>query len=324
MPRRTVVDPRFPCRLRQLMSQRGMSVRELASLTYLAKSLVGDYTTGRRPPSPKRARDLDKALGAGGELAALVREDDPLTYAARHPGRVDRAAVAQLADQLAIARTTEDEVGAAPMLSTAADHLTTVAELAREARAPVRPALVAVGAQWAQWAGWLDLAVGRYGRAGAHLDRALEWALEAGDQEMVATVLSFRGHRAWLMGDLGSMVGLTEAALRDDQIHVGQRAYDRYQLARGHAGVGDRRPAVEALAVGADLADEAVAYTGPRPPWHYYRSTAFFDLEHGLVRAHLGERCRAEELVGAGLAGLPAEMRHAEWTAMYRAAVSAP
>lgn len=319
MPARVLVDPRFGARLRELRRARGMSLRELAAHTHFSKSHLHDFETGRRTPSLEHAARLDSTLRAGGTLAGLV-DTGPLAYAVEHPRRVDHDATEQLAEQLAAARVLEDEVGPVPLLPAAAARVDTLTDLARQARGDVRPQLVTLAGQWAQFAGWLHIATGRYHRAGLLLDRALEWAVETGDRDLVATVLSFKGHAAWLAGVYGPLVGLTEAALRDPTIHVGQRAYDEYQLARGYAATGDRAAAAEHLASGVDLAAEAVEYTGPRPPWHYYRSAGFFDLEHGLVRALLGEHTQARELVDRGLAGL-GDMAGAEWTGMYRDAV---
>ena len=324
MPR-PIVDPRFPGRLRALRVGTGLSLRALAATVYLSKTYLSDFERGTRTPTREHASRLDAALSAGGALVALVNDPGPAGYAHTHPGSADLATVDQYAVALADARRLEDQVGAAPLLAVATNRLATVEMLARDARAPVRPPLISTAGQWAQFAAWVHLATGRYGRARRLLDRALAWASEVGDRELTATVLSFQGHAEWLDGGrAGPLIGLTEAALRDPTVYVGQRAYDRYQLGRGYALIGDRKGTVEALAAGADLVEETLAYTGPRPPWHYYRSRAFFDLEAAIVYGLRGDQCRAEELLQAGLAGLPEEMRAAEWAGMYRAAVSAP
>src|SRR5262249_32696344 len=71
-----------------------------------------------------------------------------------------------------------------------------------------------------------------------------------------------------------------------------------------------------------ELAAATVEHRGPVRPWHYYRLPAFFDLEAGLVHRLLGRdqprhNRRAVELLTAGLAGLPPEMRYAEWAGEY-------
>ncbi|WP_462183651.1 helix-turn-helix domain-containing protein [Frankia sp. AgKG'84/4] len=50
-----------------------MSLRELATTAHCGKSHVADLEQGRRNPSPDMALALDRALGAGGRLAALAR-----------------------------------------------------------------------------------------------------------------------------------------------------------------------------------------------------------------------------------------------------------
>lgn len=319
MPRRTVVDPRFPARLRELLAQRDMSYRALAARTHYGKSYLHELATGKKAPAVEIAARLDDALNAGGQLAIMVSDDDgPLAYAMAHPRRADAAAVDELAAQLVADRLLEDSTGAAPMLPAATRQLDIVTGLVREARGPVRPQLVTVAAQWAQFGGWLNLARGQPRRAGALFDRALEWAIEVNERELIATVLSFKGHAAWLAGDLGPMIGLTEAALRDPDVYVGQRAYDRYQLARGQALGGDQKAAGDSLAAAADLVDETAEYAGQRPAWHYYRSRAFYALEAGIVYQLLGDNAAAADLLRAGLAGLPPQMQAADWTAMYR------
>lgn len=332
MPRRTVVDPRFPARLRELREIAGLSVRALTARAYVSRSYISELELGRKAPTVDIARRLDDALHAGGELAGLVTlatpdgmtgdDADRLAYTASRPRALDAATIDVLATLLAGQRRLEDAVGTLPVLPVAMTQLDLVARMVREARGPLRPRLVDVAGQWAQFAGWLHLAAGDDERAAALLDRAMEWAIEAGDDELVATVLSFKGHAAWLAHQVGPLIGLTEAALRDPTVYVGQRAYDWYQLARGHAAAGDTRPAMDALATGVDLAAEAAEFTGPAAPWHYYRTPAFFTLEAGLVHRLLGrdDRHHAERavrLLTDGLADLPGDQAGAEWAAAY-------
>jgi hypothetical protein len=68
---------------------------------------------------------------------------------------------------------------------------------------------------------------------------SLESAAEAGDDDLTATVLSYKGHVAWLRGQPGPTIGLSQAARRCRHIYSGQLAYDVLQEARGHAILGD-------------------------------------------------------------------------------------
>lgn len=67
----------FAGRLRELMGDRGIGVRELGRRVYRDKSYISRLASGKQRPSPEAARDLDAALSADGELAALARPPAP-------------------------------------------------------------------------------------------------------------------------------------------------------------------------------------------------------------------------------------------------------
>ncbi|MGC9665207.1 helix-turn-helix domain-containing protein [Planosporangium sp. 12N6] len=327
---RAAVDPRFPAELRHLRLVRGLSLRALAGLVYQGKSLIHELETGRAQPAVDLAGRLDTALEAGGALARLVQpgpetsaEDEArLAYVARCPRRVDSTAIDALAALLVGYRRLEDSIGAVAVLPSVASQLALVTDMVGEARDPLRPRLVDVAAQWAQFAGWLHIADAEPAAARTWLAQALEWATETGNSDLIGTVLSFRGYLAEELGAWGPMIGLTRVSLRDPFVFVGQRAYDQFQLARGLARVGDRTGAADALAAGHDLALATTAHSDPVPPWHYYRSPAFFALEGGVVHSvlahdHAGHGEQAARLLTTGLEGLPAESQSADWAGVY-------
>ena len=59
------------------MTARGIGVRELARSSGYTHGHISDLRNGRKRPSPEAAQDLDDALGAGGELAALASQAAP-------------------------------------------------------------------------------------------------------------------------------------------------------------------------------------------------------------------------------------------------------
>jgi transcriptional regulator with XRE-family HTH domain len=77
--------------LRALMAERGISGNALARKIPCDKALISRYLTGRQQPSPRMARLVDDALGAGGELAEL---------AARLPDRPGKDGALAAAGQL--------------------------------------------------------------------------------------------------------------------------------------------------------------------------------------------------------------------------------
>jgi len=229
-----VVDPHFGAELRRHRERRGLTLRQLAGLVRYTHTYLWELETGRkRPGGADVARRLDDALGAGGQIAALVTEHtvDPeaaarAAYAVARPARLDRAAVAALRTILAQQRRLDDAIGAAPLIAPTMTHLDVVRRALAESRGDLRAEMIDLASQWAQFAAWLHMAAGRYADADVLLDQACAWAVETGDHEMLATVLSYKGHRAWLVRDVGDLIGLTEASLRDPRVFVGQRVAD--------------------------------------------------------------------------------------------------
>lgn len=75
MPRRIVaVDPNFGPRLRELREQQGLSLRRLGLLIHCSHGYLWDLEAGSKRPSVRVAALLDAALGANGQLSAMVCE----------------------------------------------------------------------------------------------------------------------------------------------------------------------------------------------------------------------------------------------------------
>ncbi len=250
-------------------------------------------------------------------------DEDRLAMAARQPSRVDRPAVEALAVMLAGQRRLEDAIGSTAVLAPVSAQLAVIEDLVVAVRGPIRPVLADVAAQWAQFNGWLRASVGELRAARSQFDRAAEWAAEAGNVDMAATALSFKGHLAWMVGQPGPLIGLSQAAQRDRRVFVGQRAFDAHQEARGHAMAGDADQTDRRLDEGVELSALAAAQSEEeRPPWMYYYSPSFFTLLRGVAHRYLG-RCdparneQAIDALTAGLAAMPAESRRAEWVVDY-------
>lgn len=317
----TIVDPRFGAELRRHREAQAMSLRQLAATVNHGKSLIHQLETGQTRPTATIAARLDDALNAEGKLAALVvAPPDPgelVTHVASHPRRVEPAAVNALGDVLAGYRRLEDSIGSAAVMLPVRAQLDTVVSLLREAGHHVRPAVVDQAAQWAQFAGWLSIATGDDRNATLWLARGLQWATEAGNAELIATILSFQGHHAEGRGHLPEMIGLSRAARRDPAVNATLRAYCSGQEARGLAMAdAPTREVVDRLAEAADLAAEAA--DSPLPPWGYWYTPAFYAVQQGIVWRYLGAHDarandRAVELLTAGTAGVVAEASGSDW-----------
>ena len=211
-------------------------------------------------------------------------------------------------------------MGSGPLLGPVAAQLDTIEDFIVDARGSVRLPLVDVAAQWAEFLGWLYTSTGDAGQARRWFDRAGEWAAEAGNATMTATALSFKGHLAFLLGQLRAAAGLSRAAARVPDAWLGQRAYDAHQEARALAVMG-HAAAVRRLAEAAEMAAAVEEHRGETPPWIYYYTAPFYRLERGWVYRLLGrddERLNAEAIahLSAGLAGL-GDARQSEWAAEY-------
>jgi len=274
------------------------------------------------------AADVEQRRDAGGPVgvqaaAARALTSERLRGAA---SRAARAADAPLADALSVIlaaqREVEDTVGSAPLLGPVTAQLAALMPLVFDARGAARQVMVDVAAQWAQFAGWLHANTGASAQARVWLDRAAEWAAESDNQSLTANILSYKGHLAWEARAVGPLIGLSQAAQRVPDIYAGQLAYDAGQEARGHAMAGDADATDRKLGEARELWRRAADDPDGPPAWSYYFSPAFAQLQEGLAHRYLARADpararRAAEDLGAGLAGLPGDQRHAEWAAEY-------
>ncbi len=320
----SIVDPCFGAELRQLRTVAGVSLRQLASRALSSRGHLHDIEAGRRQPTVDLAERLDLALNSGDRLTSLIRVAPPsdeladhLAHLQEHPRRVEPAALAALADILAAHRRLEDSVGAAAVLPAVRVQLTFVTDLTIEARGGLRVRLMDVAAQWAQFGGWLNAAAGHPRVAGRWYSAALDWGTEAGNPDMIATVLSMRGHLAWQHRRPGPLIGLSAAALRQPA-SPGVRALAAQQEARGHALIGAASTAIGLLDQAVDLATQANEAPEREPPWIYFHSLDYLSMQRGLTYRLLGDNAQAVEHLRTGLHGLPPSAKGAVWTVPYR------
>jgi transcriptional regulator with XRE-family HTH domain len=324
----------FGDELRRLRRAAGLSQPQLATLVPISQTSLSRYENGRQSPDPGTVDRLEEILETNGVLRALAGElparargaapddRDRLSFVAKHPRSVDERALAALSRVLAESRLMEDQFGPHLVLEPACGYLRVVERLALDARGALRPRVVDVAAQWAQFAGWLHAATDQRVRAARWFDRVLEWSAESGNATLHANALSYKGHLAWMAGNVGPMVGLSQAAQRNRDVHVSQRAFDAMQEARGHAMAGDVLDADRALGVATERV-ERISDAAELPPWSYYYDLSFWTLQRGLIYRYLPERReQAAQLLQAGLAALPVEQQAAEWLGDYHRALA--
>lgn len=323
-----IVDPRFPARLRELRTARGLSLRDLARRAYYSKSQLHDLETSRCRPTVDAARRLDDALQAGGTLAELVTEapavttpddDQRIAYVIDRPMRLDAATVRTLADTLAAQRRLDDSLPASAMLPWAVPQWRTVQELATQARGRHAPELHAVSAEWTQFIGWLHAEARNDTEATQVLTEALSQADAVNSGPLAAQAENFLGYLARQRRSSRGIVRHFLAAYNTPGSTALQRVGDAVQAAHGYALLGDRDNAARLLNEASDLT--TVAASEEAPAHAYWLTPTFCRMNLGLAYLALGDRAAAADHLRAGLQGLPDYQRDAEWTAEYRQAL---
>lgn len=321
------------CRvIRLLRRHTNLTQEAIANLCGLTQSMVSRLESGERTlRDAQRRSQVLEALGAPAvnqqdpspaASALTVDEQDRLAYALAHPSRLDGPAVTAFTQVLAAQRRLEDAVGSAAVLPGIAAQLATLVRLLPDVRGPHRDAYAAVVAEWTQFTGWLHAALRRDRTALDLFGRAEELADDAGKPTLAASAVSFRGYMARQQGRPQAVIRASQAALHTPGIHPAQRTFDTLQAAQGYAAFGDTDTARRLLDTATTLVEIAAA-AGEPPSFAYWYRPAFFQLNIGLVYLELGEYATAADLLSAGLNGLPSDQQRAEWTAEYRASLTA-
>ncbi|MEU4618854.1 helix-turn-helix transcriptional regulator [Actinoplanes sp. NPDC023801] len=325
----------FGDKLRALRESRGMTLRQLADRSHHSKSKISNWEHNRLPlPTVDEAKALDAILDGDGALVATLRPPglngtaDRIAHVAAAPRTVDTTTVTALHGTLAHMRRLEDTLGAERLLVITAEPLRLVEGLADEAVGDIRPAVVDLAGQWSQFAGWLRAAAGRPQEAREKYVQALEHAEEVAATssipiavDLIATALSMRGHLAWTARKPGPVVGLSAAAAARGH-SAGIRAMAAQQEARGHALLGDGDAADRLLDRAEALMAAAREHPDEEPPWIYFYSPGYLQMQRGLANRLLGRREAAIEALTAGLKAAGQDVADAEFVATYKLALA--
>jgi hypothetical protein len=259
------------------------------------------------------------------EVSTDPDDGERITFAARHPRRVDTTTVDALADVLAVTRRIEDQIGSAGVLPSIHVHRRLVASLLADARSPMRDRLGSLTGELHQYLGWLLAETGHLEQAQVELDAALSLGVEFDDPDLASLALSFKGHLAWMVGNPHGVIALSGAARRDPRVSLAQHAFNAHQEARGWAMAGERSEVDRALAHADTLVERALTHQADTPPNLYWHSPGFFTLQRGLTWHTLGDTriaARAATELTNGLHQLPAAERDSEWAAIFTVAAA--
>jgi hypothetical protein len=280
----------FGCEVARLLSERGMSLRQAASLTHHDPSYLSKVISGTKPGSRPLADALDRLLGADGALADMITDKPPAAAtmpagddetddeteawelarlaAASDVGTATLERIEQAVDTLAVAYPGTPP---AELLARVRRHLGYVSQLldARKTLAEHRRLLVA--------GGWLSLLAATcaidlrwWDAASARLRTAVQLARETGHAEMAAWCLETRAWQLLTIGNYPAAAGLARdaqsAAPRGSSAHIQATAQEGRALAR--LGDSARSGSYAALS-----RVEALVSPMPMPsqPEHHYR-----------------------------------------------------
>lgn len=320
----------FGQRLRDLRSTHGISLRALADRTHYSRSYLHDLETGRKLPPPDTAARIDDALGAGGGLAATLHQagsglpdwaGDRIRAVLTGPHRPDPTTVDHLAQALTVQRHLEDSVGARPVLAPVLAGLTTVAQIRASADGELHDQLLSLESQYAQFAGWLHQDLDHRGESEQWYARALTQAHEAGDDSMVASILSMRANAAWGAGDPRRSVRLAEASCRQHAT-PGVLALSQQHLARGLAAAGDRDGCLRALDRSEQLFAQAQTRADREPAWIYFVDESRMRVQRALCLRDAGDHQASIHLFEQAIRALPAGYARDRGTYTARLAVA--
>ncbi|GAA0952851.1 helix-turn-helix transcriptional regulator [Nonomuraea longicatena] len=230
----------FGEKMRALMAERGISLRKLAKATHYDAGYLSKVANDLKRPSTPLAQQLEAALNADGEFVDLVpkrrgapRAEAPMQAASslalpvpavdplvdRRMQRLSAAHTEELlthvGEQWHTLVRTDNLLGPRHALGGVCRQLTILTALLRHVRPPLRDQSLRLAAMYAESAAWLYEDAGDMTASRRWTGHAMEWALEAGDRPMVAWTLFRRSQQALSGGNGAEVVGLAEAACRE-------------------------------------------------------------------------------------------------------------
>ncbi|WP_266241897.1 helix-turn-helix domain-containing protein [Micromonospora lupini] len=281
-----MTEPSFPGRMLKLRRERGLSLRDLAKLTYHGKTYLHELETGTKIPTPQAAQRVDDALQAGGELAALaavrpgVRRREfvaaaglaaalPHTLLA-HGRHVGTAIPGRLADRTARLRRLDNYLGGADT------HQMYTAEVASTTRLlhdgsyseATGRQLLAILAEQAQLAGWAAFDAGDHSDAERLYRVSLAAARDAEDQALTGNGLAFLAYQQLGSGGKATDTASAACAAAGTTATPGVQALLHLRAAWAFAVTGDATAADRHLGIGMTFLAEHD--DRPEPDWVYW------------------------------------------------------
>lgn len=288
------------------MRQRGMSLRALARAVHHDPSYLSRALRGLKPLGPALARDIDQALGAGGEVTAAAAQRNP-----RAPVEVPVAPelAGYFRQQLAGHYAADRFLGPGRLIPVAAAQYGLLCDIAGAAPRPLRGELWATAAGFAALIGWLQQDAGDLAESSRWHDVMIERAHRSHDPQLVGFALYCKAMLHTDMGDGPGVLDLTGAALGSGAPLIPKvRALLLQQAAHGHALTGLAAVAPECDRLLGEAGELAAAVSDDHP-WGACTAPRWIDTQRATVWTRLGRHREAAALWGEVIPALPASSR---------------
>jgi tetratricopeptide (TPR) repeat protein len=265
--------------LYRVLEERHLSLREAARQAGCSPGYLSNVCHGRKSLTPRVAARLDGVLRTGGTFAAyavipqaaagvLIPDAGP----AVPPAGVSRgnamAVIAALGEILPGYIRADRLVGSAALLLPLRGHIATVERACEVARGQDRADALALASRFIEFCGWAHQDAGELGRAMQWTSKALDYAVEIGDQRTIAYTLMRKASIATEAGMPGHGAGMASAALvHSDALTPRLRAVILRQRAQASAALRDSQGE-----------DDRAPYCSP----------VYAVMEAGAVRLRLG------------------------------------
>jgi len=301
------------------MDERGMSQNALARAVHRSPTYLSRALRGIKPLGPALARDIDTALGAGGEITAAALEPAPATP----PATVAPELLDYFRQQLAGHYAADKFLGPGRLIGVAEAQYELLCDIAAGAGGPLRGELWATAAGFAALLGWLLQDAGDVAESARWHDVMIERAHRSRDPQLVGFALYCKAMLHTDMADGPGVLDLTGAGLSGDRLIPKVRALLLQQAAHGHALAG---------LPGADsecdrLLGDAAGLTGQicdDYPWGACTAPHWLDTQRATVWTRLGRFREASDLWEEVIPGLPASSRRdiGVWRARHAQAIA--
>ena len=319
--------------MRRLRADRGLTLMGLSLLTGYSWQHLGAIERGQTGPSEAVVVACERALAAGGQLAAVfpavVREQvsrrhrretarrgalaaDPdvdwsrLAAAARRPSAVSTALAEDLEQITGRQRVLYHELSSAEILLPVEAHLSLLSALMRGMQPEqVRHRIASAAVEAAGFAAWLWSDLGDQFKTRTLYQMAAGLLAEAGNPALGAYITGYRALAAEAAGLTAEAVQHAETAR--SQAPAGTSELTRSWLSAVSASTlavtGERRSALGLLGQARDHLDSA--HAGYREDWMYDFDYSALAIYRGQCHLRLGQPRAAMTAFEAGLAELP-------------------